>query len=104
MPTYFDALLFIIPWLTAQVVFHGFEAHLPLTRRLTKSAIIGVILACIYVVAGKNIYYATLALMTLLIAILHGYYFQYRHGIHWRKAEPRERYLELVNKMKSRQF
>ena len=32
------------------------------------------------------------------MAILHGYWFHFRYGIHWRTAEPREQYLRLIGK------
>ena len=96
-----DAFIFVATWLVAQRFFHGFEAHVPLKKRLTKFAMIGVILSIIYATAGRGAYYGALALMAGGIAVLHGYYFQYRHGIHWRKAEPRDRYLALIGAMKS---
>lgn len=102
MSPYIDATLFMVFWLTAQIIFHGFEAHVPLTKRLTKFIVMSAILGGIYVILGRGAYYGTVAILTVGIAILHGYYFHYRHGIHWRTAEPRERYLELVNQMKSR--
>jgi hypothetical protein len=101
MSPYLDALVFIVIWLVAQRVFHGFEAHVTLTKRLTKFVVLAAILSGIYALAGRDAYYGMLALMAVGIAILHGFYFHYRHGIHWRKAEPRDRYLKLIAQMKS---
>ncbi|MCA9907081.1 MAG: hypothetical protein KC519_00425 [Anaerolineae bacterium] len=102
MTVYLDAIIFFMIWLAAQVVFHGFEAHVPLTKRLTKFAVIAVLLSVIHAFVGRGAYYAALGMMAVGIASLHGYYFHYRHGIHWRKAEPRDQYLELIGQMKSR--
>ena len=96
-----DATLFFSIWLLAQKVFHGFEAHVPITKRLTKLVVMTVILLAIYALLGRGAYYATLVILSLGIAILHGYYFHYLHGIHWRKAEPRDKYLELIGEMKA---
>jgi hypothetical protein len=102
MTPYLDALVFIIIWLAAQTVFHGFETHVPLTKKLTKFIVLAASLSGIYALVGRGAYYGMLALMAVGIGILHGYYFHYRHGIHWRTAEPRDRYLTLIGEMKSR--
>jgi|GEM_PF-1910112 len=101
MTVYLDIFIFITIWLVAQVIFHGFEAHVSFTKRLTKLVVMTSILIAIYAIIGRVAYYAALIILSAGIAVLHGYYFHYRHGIHWRKAEPRDRYLQLIGEMKS---
>jgi hypothetical protein len=98
MSPYVDVILFMVLWLAAQIIFHGFEAHVSPAKRLAKFVVISAILGSIYGLVGRGAYYGAVAIMTVGIAILHGYYFHYRHGIHWRTAEPRARYLALVDK------
>ncbi len=96
----FDLAVFVGGWLVAQALFHGFEAHVPLTKRLTKLLVMALIFAAIHYGLGRPYFYGLLGVMTLGIAILHGYWFHHRHGIHWRKAEPRDKYLELIGEKK----
>ena len=93
---YFDLFFLFAGWLIAQFVFHGYEAHVPLSKRLTKFGIIFIIFAIIHYVGNRALFYGLLGIMTLGIAFLHGYWFHIRHGIHWRKAEPRDKYLKLI--------
>lgn len=91
-----DMLILVAGWLLAQFLFNGFEAHVPLAKRVSKLLVIFVIFLVIDLFVGRWLFYALLLLMTVGIGILHGYWFHRRHGIHWRTAEPREKYLRLI--------
>lgn len=93
-----DIAIFASIWLFAQFAFHGFEAHVPLVKRILKFVVLAGLLFTVYRALGRSAYYMLLGALTLGIATLHGYWFHYKHGIHWRKAEPREKYLALIGK------
>lgn len=93
---YMDMKIFFGGWLLAQVLFKGYEAHVPLPKRLTKLAVLFAIFFPLRYFAGRRLFYSLLLLMSLGIGILHGYWFHFRHGIHWRTAQPREKYLQLI--------
>ena len=97
---YWDAVIFVSFWLGGQWVFRGYEAHVRPSKRLVKLILLAVVFFAIHQVAGRTWFYAILMAMTTGMAILHGYWFHYRHGIHWRTAEPREKYLRLIGKLK----
>ena len=96
-----DITLLVAGWLLAQFLFSGYEAHVPITKRLSKLVVICIIFIAIRYIAGRTIFYALLLLMTTGITILHGYWFHYRNGIHWRTAEPRDKYLQLIGETKN---
>lgn len=91
-----DMGLFLGGWLLAQALFDGYERHEPWSKRLTKMAVMFVVLLVVRLVIGRAAYYGLLLVASVGIAILHGYWFHYRHGIHWRTAEPRDKYLALI--------
>lgn len=91
-----DISVLIFGWAIGQFVFNGFEAHVPWRRRIMKFVVIAGILTIFHQVIGRWLFYTALIAMSLGIALLHGYWFHYRHGIHWRTAQPREKYLALI--------
>ena len=93
---YFDMTIFFGGWLAAQILFKDYEAHVPLLKRLSKLGVLFLIFFAIYYFWGRWLFYSLLGLMAVGIGILHGYWFHVRHGIHWRTAEPREKYLRLI--------
>ena len=95
---YWDVAFFTSVWLTAQWIFRGYEAHVPLSKKLAKFALLAFVFFAIHQVAGRAWFYSLLAVMAVGIGLLHGYWFHYRHGIHWRTAEPRNKYLNLIGK------
>ncbi len=95
-----DALVLTAGWLVAQVVFQGYENHVPLAKRIGKFAVLLVLFVAVNVVLGLAAFYALLTLMTGMIVVLHGYWFHHRHGIHWRTDEPRDKYLALIKEVK----
>jgi hypothetical protein len=94
----FDLFVFFAGWVTGQLIFHAYEAHVPITKRAAKLLAMTGVFAIVHVVLGRRFFYGLLALMTTGMTVLHGYWFHYRHGIHWRTAEPREKYLQLIGR------
>ncbi|HAA53914.1 MAG TPA: hypothetical protein DCE42_04125 [Myxococcales bacterium] len=92
----FDCVMFIGGWCLGQLIFRAYEAHVSLHKRIAKCIILLVLFVCIRWFVGRWGFYSLLGVMTLGIGILHGYWFHYKHGVHWRTAEPRERYLRLI--------
>ena len=93
-----DAAIFLTGWIIGQWVFQGYEAHVVLGKKLAKLIVLAVVFFAIHRWAGRQWFYGLLAVMALSISVLHGYWFHYRNGIHWRTAEPREKYLRLIGK------
>ena len=98
--SYWDAAVFVTGWLIGLRVFRGYDAHVRPSRRLIKFGLLAVVFFAIHRLAGRQWFYGVLLVMAAGIAFLHGYWFHYRHGIHWRTAEPREKYLRLIGKLK----
>lgn len=96
MEIYLDMTIFFGGWLVAQILFKGYEAHVPWVKRISKLAVLFLIFLAIYYFWGRWVFYGLLGLMAVGIGILHGYWFHVRHGIHWRTAEPCEKYLRLI--------
>ncbi len=65
-------------------------------KRIMKLAILLVVLVAVHLMTGRIGFYGLLGILTVGMAVLHGYWFHYRHGIHWRTVEPKDRYLALI--------
>ena len=63
-----------------------------------KLAVLSGLFLLLHHLAGRIWAFALLGVMTLGMIALHGYWFQYLNGIHWRTAEPRDKYLRLIGK------
>ena len=81
------------------VAFNNFEKHLQMLKRITKLLIVTGTLAVIGIMLGRFVYWGIITLMTLGQIYLHGWYFP-KHGINGLTAEPHEKYLEVIAKMK----
>lgn len=81
------------------VVFNNFEKHLPIKRRVVKLFVVVVLLAVIGILFSKYAFWGVIALMTIGQVYLHGWYFP-KHGINGLTAEPHDKYLEVIAKMK----
>jgi amino acid transporter len=81
------------------VVFNNFEKHLPIKRRAIKLFIVVGILAVIGILFSRYAFWGMIALMTAGQVYLHGWYFP-KHGINGLTAEPHDKYLEVIKKMK----
>jgi hypothetical protein len=81
------------------IVFNNFEKHLPIQKRVSKLFIVVGVLAVIGILFGRIAFWGVIALMTMGQVYLHGIYFP-KHGINGLTAEPHDKYLEVINKMK----
>lgn len=81
------------------VVFNNFEKHLPIRRRVVKLFVVVVTLAVIGILLSRYAFWGVIALMTIGQVYLHGWYFP-NHGINGLTAEPHDKYLEVIAKMK----
>lgn len=83
------------------VVFNAFEKHLPWWRRVLKHGLVFGIVAAVRIALGAGALLAVLGVITAGQLVLHAWYFP-KHGINGLTAEPYEKYLELISKMKKR--
>lgn len=81
--------------------FNNFEKHQPLPRRITKLFIVVGVLAIIGILFGRFVFWGLITLMTVGQVYLHGWYFP-QLGINGLTAEPYDKYLETIEKMKGR--
>jgi hypothetical protein len=81
------------------LVFNNFEKHLPVQKRVTKLFIVMGVLTVIGILFGRPAFWGVISLMTIGQVYLHGWYFP-KHGINGLSAEPHDKYLEVINKMK----
>ena len=96
MEVLIDIAVFLVAWGVAQLMFQGYAAHVSWTRRAAKLAVMLVVLYVAHGLGGRYAFYGVVAFATVGMMVLHLYWFHVRHGIHWRTAEPREKYLELI--------
>ena len=92
-------IVFIVASIAYFLAFNNFEKHLPTARRVTKLFIVVSILAVIGILFGRYIFWGVIALMTMGQIYLHGWIFP-KHGINGLTAEPYDKYLEVIEKMK----
>ncbi len=83
------------------LVFNNFEKHLIPQRRVTKLLIVVGTPTTIGILFGRATFWIVIALMTVGQVILHGWFFP-KHGINGLTAEPYEKYLETIEKMKGK--
>lgn len=83
------------------VVFNKFEKHVPMQRRITKLFIVVGVLAIIGILFSRFAFWGLIGLMTIGQFYLHGVYFP-RHGINGLTAEPYDKYLETIERMKGK--
>lgn len=81
------------------VIFNNFEKHLPIARRVIKLLVVVSILAILGILFSRYAFWGMIALMTIGQVYLHGWYFP-KHGINGLTAEPHDKYLEVIAKMK----
>lgn len=96
-----DPLVVIGGWMVGNLVFHRFEKHLPWGRRLAKLLLILLVLTGAGLLFGRWAYYGLIGLMAVGQSLLHAWYFP-KHGINGLTAEPYDRYLELISRMKAK--
>jgi hypothetical protein len=85
----------------ANVVFNAFEKHLPWWRRVVKHGLVFAVVAAVRVVFGAWALLGVLAALTAAQVVLHAWYFPKR-GVSGLTAEPYDRYLALIARMKGK--
>jgi hypothetical protein len=100
-PISFNEILvvFMIASVAYFLVFNNFEKHLPAQRRVVKLFVVIGILAVIGILFGRYAFWGVITLMTIGQVILHAWYFP-KEGINGLTAEPYDRYLATIQKMK----
>jgi hypothetical protein len=83
------------------VFFNKFEKHVPVQRRITKLVIVVGVLSVIGILFSRFAFWGVIALMTVGQVYLHGVYFP-KHGINGLTAEPYDKYLETIERMKGK--
>ena len=94
-------IVFTIASLAYFVVFNKFEKHVPMQRRITKLLIVIGVLSIIGILFSRVAFWSMIGLMTIGQVYLHGLYFP-KHGINGLTAEPYDKYLETIEKMKGK--
>jgi hypothetical protein len=92
-------IVFTIASIAYFLAFNNFEKHLPIKRRMTKLFVVVGVLAVLGVLFGRYAFWGVITLMTMGQIYLHGWYFP-KHGINGLTAEPHDKYLEVIEKMK----
>ena len=93
--------VFTIASIAYFLIFNNFEKHVPMQKRLGKLLIVVGVLAVIGILFGRFAFWGVIALMTIGQMYLHGVYFP-KHGINGLTAEPHEKYLEMIERMKGK--
>lgn len=94
-------IVFIIASIAYFIAFNNFEKHVPIQRRVTKLFVVVGTLAIIGILFGRFVFWGIIILMTIGQVYLHGWYFP-KHGINGLTAEPYDKYLSTIEKMKER--
>ena len=94
-------IVFTIASMAYFLAFNNFEKHLPIQRRVTKLFVVIGVLAIIGILFGRFAFWGLITLMTIGQIYLHGWYFP-KHGINGLTAEPYDKYLETIEKMKGK--
>lgn len=92
-------VVFMVASIAYFLVFNNFEKHLPAKRRIVKLFVVIAVLAMIGILFGRYAFWGVITLMTIGQVILHAWYFP-KQGINGLTAEPYDRYLAAIQKMK----
>jgi hypothetical protein len=93
---WFDVAVIMAVFAVGSILFGRFEEHKPRARRLLKVIIVLAVTLTLSATAGRLWAYGVLALPLLGAAWVHMYWLP-KHGISGWTAEPRDKYLALVN-------
>ena len=96
---YIEWIIIISGWTIGNIIFNNFEKHLHWSRRILKLILILIFLYIADLFFGRIVIYSILALMLIGIILLHFYWFP-KKGINGITAEPYNKYLKLINKIK----
>lgn len=94
-------IVFTIASMAYFLAFNNFEKHIPIQHRVTKLFVVIGVLAIIGILFGRFAFWGLITLMTVGQIYLHGWYFP-KHGINGLTAEPHDKYLETIEKMKGK--
>ena len=94
-------IVFTITSMAYFLAFNNFEKHIPIQHRVTKLFVVIGVLAIIGILFGRFAFWGLITLMTIGQIYLHGWYFP-KHGINGLTAEPYDKYLETIEKMKGK--
>lgn len=98
--SYIEVLVvFTIASIAYFLAFNNFEKHLPVKRRITKLFVVVGALTVFGTLFGRHVFWGLIILMTVGQIYLHGWYFP-KQGVNGLTAEPYDRYLEVIEKMK----
>ena len=84
------------------VAFNNFEKHVPAQRRVIKLFVVVGTLTIIGILFSRYAFWGMIVLMAIGQVYLHGVYFP-KQGINGLTAEPHDKYLEVIAKMKGNQ-
>lgn len=93
---WFDVAVVMSIFAVGSVLFGRFEEHKPRARRLLKVAIVLAVTLGLAATAGRVWAYSVLAIPLIAAAYVHLVWLP-QHGISGWTAEPRNKYLELIN-------
>jgi len=94
-----DLGVLVLGWAIGNAVFNNFEKHLPWWRRILKLVILVGALSLIGLLFSRRVMWVLVLLLGVGQVVLHSWWFP-RHGINGLTAEPREKYLALIHRMK----
>ena len=92
-------IVFTIACVAYFLAFNNFEKHVPIKNRLIKLFTLVGVLATIGMLFGRVTFWGIITLMSIGQIYLHAWYFPKR-GINGLTAEPYDKYLEVIEKMK----
>jgi biotin transporter BioY len=94
---WFDVAVVMTIFAIGSILFGRFEEHKSRGRRLLKVVIVTVVVVTLAATAGRTWAYSVLAIPLVAAAYVHLVWLPKR-GINGWTAEPREKYLELVQR------
>lgn len=98
---WFDVAVVMTIFAFGSVLFGRFEEHKPRGRRVLKVALVLAVTVLLSATAGRAWAYGVLAVPLLGAVWVHLYWLP-KHGISGWTAEPRDKYLELLDSHKRR--
>lgn len=98
-----DLIIIISGWIIGNIIFNNFGKHLSWIRRISKLILITAFLYVIDYLFGRIWIYIALGIMLIGMILLHFYWLP-KKGINGLTAEPYDKYLKLINKIKTKTF
>ena len=96
----FDVAVVMSIFAIGNILFGRFEEHKPRARRVLKVAIVVAVTVAVAATLGRWWAYGMLALPLVAAAYVHLVWLP-KHGINGWTAEPRDRYLELMERRRA---